>query len=98
MRHLLPFSIRLIEDARTTPDRIGLVVWNRVEVLRFDELARELRQDPLRYANGSDHREPGESLAANLHETIKGQMMMRGEGVVLLDVRERDITGAVLIF
>lgn len=98
MRYLLPFSIRLIEDARITPDRIGLFVWNRLEELRFDELAYELRQNPLRYANGSDHLEPGSSLAANLHSAIKRKMVLRGEGVVLLEVRERDITGAVLVF
>lgn len=98
MRYLLPFSIRLMEDARITPDRIGLFVWNRLEELRFDELAYELRQNPLRYANGIDHLEPGSSLAANLHSAIKRKMVLRGEGVVLLEVRERDITGAVLVF
>ncbi|WP_432239576.1 hypothetical protein [Herbaspirillum robiniae] len=98
MRYLLPFCVRLIEDARITPDRVGLVVWNRLEVLRFDELAYELRQNPLRYANGIDHCEPGSSLAANLHEAIKSKKVLRAEGVVLLEVRERNITGAVLIF
>lgn len=98
MRYLLPFSIRLIEDAKITPDRIELFVWNRLEELRFDELAYELRQNPLRYANGSDHLEPGSSLAANLHSAIKRKMVLRGEGIVLLEVRERDITGAVLVF
>lgn len=98
MNHLMKFVIRLIEDAGATPSDIGPVVWNRTEVVSLSQLVMQLRDDPNEFADGVDQVKLNSSLSANLHDALTSGRVCRGDQVILLDVGERVLTGAVITY
>jgi 3-oxoacyl-[acyl-carrier-protein] synthase III len=98
MNHLMKFVFRLIDDAGATPSDIGLVVWNRTEVLSLSQLVTQLRHDPSQFADGIDQVGLNSSLSANLHDALTNGRVRRGDQVILLEVSERVLTGAVITY